>query len=196
MKKKRTLLRLVMISLFFFLAPALCCAETTTVEVEGVGFAVAKNTASARDKAINDARLRAIEQVLGVEVDSKTIIHNSLLVDDTLINTSHGMVKKYEILGEGWDKHGLYRVRIKAMVDKEELTMSLQQAAGERRILLVSPEAEAQDSNGVLERVIHAFVEAGFPLLPMNCRPVSFICRIEKLFNCWQNRTTVIWYWH
>ena len=168
MQKKNLFLRLVCISLFIFLAGSVACAATTiTVEVEGVGFATGNDSAAARDRAINDARLRAIEQALGARVDSRTVIHRSLLIDDTLLTTSHGMVKQYTILKEGMDEHGLYRVAMRAVVDREELDNRLQQAAGARRILLLMPEAGAPDTNGQhIQNCIRAFVDAGFTLVP------------------------------
>jgi len=157
-----------------WLFPFSCFAKTTTVEAEGVGFVVGGNIAAARDMAINDARLRAIEQGVGVAVNSRTVIIKCLLVEDTLVNISHGMVKNYTIISEGQDDKGVYRIKIRASVDEEELAETLQRAAGKRRILLVSPAEENTADNTGLEQAIHAFVEAGFTLTPLKLKAEKF----------------------
>ena len=178
MEEKRSSLCLAAVSLLFMLAMVTLAGAKTqisTVEVEGVGFSIAGDRAEARDSAINDARLRAVEQALGVEVDAATVIRQSLLVDDTLLTTSHGMVRNYTILQEGEDGHGLYRVRIRAEVDRDVLDSTLKKAAGRRRIVLLTPADNSPEKNGqAVQRAIRAFVEAGFTLLPQGLQVDRF----------------------
>ena len=157
-----------------FVAPAIILAETVTVETSGVGFIRDGNIALARDMAINDALLRAVEQGVGVGVESRTIIINTLLAEDRLTTTVRGMVQRYEVLSEQREGNGLYRVNVRATVDKKEVAETLQQAAGNHRILLISPKEEQPGANPGLDQAIHAFVQAGFSLARLRMEKDDF----------------------
>ncbi|MBK8013615.1 MAG: hypothetical protein IPK13_19965 [Deltaproteobacteria bacterium] len=59
-------------------------AETTTVEVEGVAAIVKDDVAVARDRALDDARRKAVEQVVGTVVSSETLSENFQIVEDRI----------------------------------------------------------------------------------------------------------------
>lgn len=186
MQKNIPLFRLAIISFILFLPAAPCQARRLTVESEGVGYSGLDDRAAARDMAIHDAMLRAVEQAMGVKVDSRTIIQRSLLVDDTLVSSSHGMVKSHTILTEGLDEHGLYRVRIRAVVDSDELSSQLKTAAGRQRILLITEkDAPATGQERHINMATQAFVEAGFSFVDNGAQVKSLSLldsgRIQKL---------------
>jgi hypothetical protein len=101
--------------------PSGILARTVTVEVTGVGYVAFEDIASARDRAIEDARIRAVEEVSGVQIDSRAIIHRDLLIDSTLVSRSKGIVREYEVVKEERDSHGLYHVTIRAVVEKDRI---------------------------------------------------------------------------
>lgn len=63
-----------------------------------------------RNAAINNARQRAIERVLGVLIDSRVRTENELIVQDTVVARSFGYITDETILNEGYDTSGYFYV--------------------------------------------------------------------------------------
>ena len=110
-----------------FLVSGVANAEDA-VKVEAVGQAAiyGKDVAQARDKAIDDARRKAVEQAIGSMVSSETVTENFQLISDKILSKSSGYVRRYKILSEGSSEEGLYQVSIEAMVQKGVLNSDLQ----------------------------------------------------------------------
>ena len=85
--KAKPLAWLALLSLVLFGAPAY--AEDA-VKVEAVGQAAiyGKDVAQARDKAIDDARRKAVEQAIGSMVSSETVTENFQLISDKILSNS------------------------------------------------------------------------------------------------------------
>jgi hypothetical protein len=98
--------------------------ETKTVTAEGV--AVIQNGAKdiARDAAVEDAQKRAVEQAVGILIDSQTQVENYQLISDKILSQTKGYIKRYNIAGETVDGT-LLRVRINAEVSLGQLTDDL-----------------------------------------------------------------------
>ena len=73
------------------------------------------STAHCRQAAIADALRKAVEDAVGVFVESRTKTKNYRLVEDTIRMTSEGFVRKYRILDE-WLDSKICRVKIEAQV--------------------------------------------------------------------------------
>jgi hypothetical protein len=101
-------------------------AETQTIEVEGVAAVVNNDIANARDKAIDDAKRKAVEQVAGSHVSSESITQNFQLVEDKVYARASGFVKTYAIASEFKDQD-TYHVKIKATVDASAVAENLDQ---------------------------------------------------------------------
>ena len=78
----------------------------------------------ARDAAIEDAQKRAVEQAVGILIDSQTQVENYQLISDKILSQTKGYIKHYSIAGETEDS-GLLRVRINAEVSLGKLTDDL-----------------------------------------------------------------------
>ena len=102
------LLKTVTLALFIVIA-VLNIAEAKEVTVDGVGMD--------RESALKDARRNAVEEVIGVFVDSRTLTQNSIVELDTIYVKSSGFIGKVEILSEGMD-NGLYKIRATINVDQ------------------------------------------------------------------------------
>ncbi|HOD81275.1 MAG: hypothetical protein BWX88_00379 [Planctomycetes bacterium ADurb.Bin126] len=76
----------------------------------------ATGVAAQADKALQAAFGQAIEQVMGVLVDSETRVKNDQLVKDEILTFSRGFVQKYEVL-KTWQEDGLHYARIVALVE-------------------------------------------------------------------------------
>ena len=99
-------------------------ARAEAVEVEGVAAIVNEDIALARDRAIDDAKRKAVEMVAGTRVQSESITENFQLVEDRIYARASGFVKQYRIVSEHRDQ-GVYKVRLNAEVDGQSLVEDL-----------------------------------------------------------------------
>jgi hypothetical protein len=114
-------------------ATALCLfansalAAEETIEVTGVAAVVNNDVAAARDKAIDDAKRKAVEQVAGAQISSQSMTENFQLVEERIYARASGFVRRYEIKSEFKDPDGTYHVKIKAAVDAGSVAENLDQ---------------------------------------------------------------------
>lgn len=97
------------------------------VEAEGYGAIMAGRKDQARESALQNAFRRAVEQVVGVAVESKTVVKDSELLNDKIFSKSHGFIKTYRILSETAEADA-YRIRIFAAVSRYKLEQGLDDA--------------------------------------------------------------------
>jgi len=168
----------------FFLLLLLFCAVTcqasdylpVTVDAEGVASIVKGRKDAAREAALNNAFRRAVEQVVGVMVDSKTVVENSELLNDRIFSRSTGFVKTYKMTGESCEADTC-RVSISATVSKVRLEKGLDDVGllskqlGKPRIAVIMTEQNVGNdgpsgsleassvSAGIAESVIHSVFE-------------------------------------
>jgi hypothetical protein len=98
--------------------------ETKTVSAEGVAAIQGGARDIARDAAIEDAQKRAVEQAIGILIDSQTQVENYQLISDKILSQTKGYIKRYNVTGESVDSD-LLRVRINAEVVLGRLTEDL-----------------------------------------------------------------------
>lgn len=91
------------------------------VTATGTGAIVNENVAAARDRAIDDALRKAVEQALGTYIDSQTRVENFVLVEDRILSWSKGYVSRYEIVEDSKQSPELYQVTVAATVDVANL---------------------------------------------------------------------------
>jgi len=77
------------------------------------------------DKAVQNAFSRAIEQAVGVLVDSETIVKNDEIIRDQILTFSRGYVEKFEVL-KRWEEGGLHHARLRATVARTKLVEKLE----------------------------------------------------------------------
>lgn len=106
-------------------APA-AFAETQTVKVEGVAAVINDDIATARDRALDDAKRKSVEQVAGTQVSAQSITENFQLVEDKIYAQASGFVKTYKIIAE-YKEEGVYHVKIEATVDTARVAENLDQ---------------------------------------------------------------------
>ncbi|HTG00561.1 MAG TPA: flagellar assembly protein T N-terminal domain-containing protein [Nitrospirota bacterium] len=98
--------------------------ESKTVTAEGVAAIQGNARDIARDAALEDAQKRAVEQAVGILIDSQTQVENFQLISDKILSQTKGYIKRYTIVGETVDS-SLLRVRINAEVALDKLTDDL-----------------------------------------------------------------------
>ncbi len=156
-----------MFTLMILLAAQQAPDSSSRVVAEGVA-ALDDNPDIARDKAVNDALRKAVEQGVGTYIDSKTAVQNYELLYDRIYSHAKGYVASYEVVREQKDQDaGLYRVWIEAVVKhgklEDDLTAMgiLVQEMGRPRLAVV---VDNEDLAYTLEDY---FQEQGFPIVDM-----------------------------
>jgi hypothetical protein len=104
--------------------PAL--AQEQRIEVEGMAAVINGDIGHARDRALDDAKRKAVEQVAGAQVSSESISQNFQLVEERIYSRASGFVKKYEIKSEFKDGD-TYVVKIAATVDARAIADDMSQ---------------------------------------------------------------------
>lgn len=99
-------------------------AEVKEVTVEGVAAIVNGDKAIARDRAIDDAKRKGVEQIAGAQVSAESISENFELVSDKIFSRASGFVKAYKIVSE-LQEEGVYKVTINAQVDSSAVASDL-----------------------------------------------------------------------
>ena len=114
---------LLMLAIFF----AVSCGKVSAQEVTVTGMG------SDRDSAIRNAAQTAVEQVVGVYINSQTLMQDLKIQLDEVYKKSQGFVKGIKILSEDKLDSTLYKVQARIDVDTspngkliDELTMILQ----------------------------------------------------------------------
>jgi len=110
-------MRNLLIASIFLAAPAAAFAQDAqSIEVEGMAAVVNGDIGHARDKAVDDAKRKAVEQVVGTTVKSESTAVDFQLVQERITSRASGFVKSYEIKSQYKDGD-TYVVKIKALVD-------------------------------------------------------------------------------
>ncbi|MCZ6729790.1 MAG: flagellar assembly protein T N-terminal domain-containing protein [SAR324 cluster bacterium] len=132
---------LLAILLLAALAPS---ALAVPVEAQGQAAIFAGNVSSARKQAIVNAQRNAVEQGVGLILDSKSVLQNFQLIKDEVLTSSQGFVTKYVVLSEGrTPDNRSYRVKIKADVSKSLLQdrlsalRILHKKMGNKRVMVI-----------------------------------------------------------
>ena len=134
------------------------------VEVEGYASIVGGRKDQAREAALQNAFRRAVEQVVGVSLESKTVVKDSELLNDKIFSKSHGFIKTYRIVDEKVEGDA-YRIMVFASVSRYKLEQGLDDAGlllkklGKPRIAVVVLEQNSdggQVPGGVVENHIIA----------------------------------------
>jgi|GEM_PF-2383671 len=132
-------------------SPCLCRAgqEVRVVEVEGVAPVIDNDLIQARDEALADARVRAIEQVAGVKVEARAVYGRELMLADEFDITAGGVLQDERILSQGLGPDGLYRVGLKASVSPDGLGDRLKRMLREDAVVLALREDNLGTATGV-----------------------------------------------
>ena len=154
--------------LMLLIAPA-AAAEEVMVEAEGFAVVSGGNLFRARELAVNDALRSAVEQVVGLLVDSTTRVRNYEIIENFLTRFT-GYVAGYEILETRLVEETLtvqVRVRVRqgsVIQDINALELTIRQA-GDPRIMVLVPERHIQrfvPEPAAETEIIRFLLEAGF----------------------------------
>ena len=97
-----------------------------SVTASGAAAILNKDTAQARDRALENALRTAVEQVIGTMVDSETLVKNNQLLSDKIYTQTAGYVSDYKIVSEKPDlDSNLYSLTVQATVKEGSLESDL-----------------------------------------------------------------------
>ena len=80
---------------------------------------------AARDKALDDARRKAVEQAVGAVISSSTVTENFELLEDKIFSQAAGYVRSYVVVDESRDADGIYSVTIDCEVSAGKIDSDL-----------------------------------------------------------------------
>ena len=153
-------------------------AAAMEVEAEGVAAILNNNMAGARKQALLNAQRNAVEQGVGLVLDSKSVAQNFEIIRDQVLTSAQGFVSRYTVVEEGPLPDGQsYRMKIKADVSQDLLEdrlgalRILHQAMGNKRVMVVyqseNPNALARTHGATrtaLQTIRDELNKAGFRL--------------------------------
>jgi hypothetical protein len=97
-----------------------------SVTASGAAAILNKDTAQARDRALENALRTAVEQVVGTMVDSETLVKNNQLLSDKIYTQTAGYVSDYKIVSEKPDlDSNLFSLTVQATVKEGDLQSDL-----------------------------------------------------------------------
>ncbi len=100
-------------------------AQSKEIKAKGYGTIHGDNKAAARDKAIEDAQRKAVEQAMGTMISSESVTKNFQLISDRILSLSSGYIEKYRVISEK-EIDGEVEVDIAAIVGVSKLNDSVQ----------------------------------------------------------------------
>jgi len=134
--------------------------------VEGRAAVINNDLPAAEDEAIEDAKRRAVEDVVGVYVEQETLVQQAIVVDNFIRTRAGGYVENYLITKQPWvDEIGLCRVEITASVRPQIEGDLRREVSAEDSLVVVIPEfidGQASAEPVVQNYLITALLEAGF----------------------------------
>lgn len=107
-----------------FFAVSFSYAKSATVIVEGIA-PILSSKSNAKDQALLDAKIRAVEEHLGSYIKSQTKMVDYEIQYDIIEQRIEGFVSKYKILKENIEDKS-YKVVIKATVKEKRIDMEIE----------------------------------------------------------------------
>jgi len=147
--------------LFLVLSGTAVFAECESIQVVEGRAAILTDPATARDRALIDARVKAVEKC-GVMVEERSVVNMGLSLDHFAQVKAFAFVKAYDILKE-WEKDDIYYVRIKAWIKEGTENEKARKELLSSRLILMLADGDGADT---LESVMkEKLTGLGFSLL-------------------------------
>jgi len=124
MNDRTTIMLFILVTVFLAVASN-TDAPAMEVTARGYGTIYGNDKAAARDRALEDAQRKAVEQAMGTMISAESITQNYQLFDDRILSLSSGYIKTYRIVSES-AAGGEMEIEIAAEVGMEKLSDSLQ----------------------------------------------------------------------
>jgi hypothetical protein len=163
---------ILLCAIFFSLSFVFSQDLEKEIRVQGMADITPGNVAGARDRAIEDALRKAVEEGVGIILNSETIAQDFRLIQDTILTNSKGYIKEYKIVHEG-QRGWIYTVTIDAKIAQNLLKSDLetirhiQERKGNPRVMIIIDENfEGIGKSAITENaLIQKFLEKGFKIV-------------------------------
>ena len=100
--------------------------DSREVVAKGLGAILAGDEVKAREDAISSALRNAVEQVVGMFVESEVLVENYQTMEDKIYTRTSGYVQKYDVISTSKQMDNAIEVTIKAVVKVSDLRNDLQ----------------------------------------------------------------------
>lgn len=151
----------LLIAVFLCLVPGTGLAGEVTVTAEG----------ASKQEATNNAARAAVEQSLGVYMESKTEVKDFKLISDKISSESAGYVRDMKILAEGKDPiSGTYKIKALVTVDDNKLKGALDNFLSDPRAKKVFQETKFNQ-----RRILVLYTPMSKVDLPYDAKPVKLL---------------------
>jgi len=125
--KKRLIVVLLLLSIPVFAQNNLdMTADSREVVAKGLGAILAGDEVKAQEDALTAALRNAVEQVVGMMVESDVLVENYMTVEDKIYTQTKGYVQKYDIISTRKQLDNAVEVTIKAVVKVSDLKSDLE----------------------------------------------------------------------
>lgn len=160
---------LMTVSLLTVALVSVSIAKPVCVDVRGESAVNAGDIPSAKVEAVNRAKFTAVEQVAGVDITSKTIVQDSVLLDDIITTQTRGAVSSYRIVRESLEGDSA-KVDVNVCVEPVNAKSAMSALALNTAISVYLPakkhirhdNQEYDDENILAQSVIGKLAESGF----------------------------------
>ena len=99
--------------------------QSKEIKAVGYGTIYNNNKSTARDKAIEDAQRKAVEQAMGTMISSETLMKNFQLINDRILSLASGYIETYTVISQKEADNEMI-VEILAVVGTHKLNDSIQ----------------------------------------------------------------------
>jgi len=125
--KNRMIVILLMLSIPVFAQNNLdMTSDAREVVAKGLGAILAGDEVKAQEDALTAALRNAVEQVVGMMVESDVLVENYMTVEDKIYTQTKGYVQKYDIISTRKQLDNAVEVTIKAVVKVSDLRSDLE----------------------------------------------------------------------
>lgn len=153
--------------------------DAQTVTATGYGAILAGDVVKAREDGTNDALRKAVEQVVGTIIDSKTITENFMVLEDKIYTKTTGYVQSYEVISTNKRVDNSLEVTVQAVVkttdlknDLSGIITTLRREGMPRTMVLIKEENYGQntwhlttDMNTAETALMNTMMSYGFPFV-------------------------------
>lgn len=123
--KKYCCTTLLFLTALITIASLQAFGQGAEITAKGYGAIYGGDKSAARDRAIEDAQRKAVEQAMGTMISSESISQNFQLIEDRILSLSSGYIETYRIISES-ELDGEIEVEIAAIIGLEKIKDSLQ----------------------------------------------------------------------
>lgn len=155
---------------------------TEVVEAEGQSPIINNDVIGAKNVALADAQRAALGLVVGVFVTGETLVSKAVILEENILGQTQGYIERYAILKE-YREGEFYKIRIKAVVRKEDLAQKINEMQLEKK---PSPVVafwidefveDTQAEESVVEsQLSQGFINAGFRVSDDKPRKIFAAC--------------------